>query len=416
MIAKTIKDFRNYIKNIDSLTFFLCLVWGRDLLGYANAVFLRIPLLKEVGEYAAEIILVIALLFCLRRLSKYITQGTALFYLFFLVAYVFTYVMFPQNSDFLDANAICLLTVLPFIFVGRTIDIDKLAKPFYVISFFYIVWRFFVIIFLKRDEREMGEFADYNMAAAYIFLPHLLMVTWHFLQKINILDAVGVVIGIIVLLGFGTRGPVFCLIVFVGLYFLFARSFKRRLLSTIIIIIVGTLAIVYVNSVFDVLSSATSYLSLSNRIFNQYEEGMLNSDSGRGLIQNTVLSATQQSGFFGLGICGDRVATGDNYSHNLVVEIIASFGYTIGSLLIISLVILTLLAWRRCGTQDRKGFFLVLLSYNLHLLLSSSYLQTPLFFFYIGFCVRLLQEKSKDIIYDKGNKVGRAAYLSQSAR
>ena len=63
----------------------------------------------------------------------------------------------------------------------------------------------------------MGEFSDYNMSAAYTFLPHLMMVTWHLLEKINVIDIVACLIGAVLLFGFGTRGPIFCMIIFVGL-------------------------------------------------------------------------------------------------------------------------------------------------------------------------------------------------------
>lgn len=407
------KLFKINFREIDKLTLFLCLIWGRDLLGYANAVFLRLPVLKEVGEYAGAIIIVIALLFCFRSFSKFITSGGLAFYFIFFALYLLTYSFFPRNIQFLDDNIVpFFLATLPFLFVGRAINIEKLDKPFYIISLVYILWKFCIIIVLKRDEREMGEFSDYNMSAAYTFLPHLMMVTWHLLRNNNVVDAVVCLIGAVLLFGFGTRGPIFCMIIFVGLFFLFSRTYKKQWLSILLIVVAVSMSIVYVNYVFDTLSSTTSNLGLSNRIFDQYEAGMLNSDSGRDLIQNTVLDATRQSGFFGLGICGDRVATGDNYSHNLFVEIISSFGYTLGSLLIIALVLFLIMAWRSSKTQEQKGFYIVLLSFNMHLLLSSSFMQTPLFFLMIGYCVRLIRDKKyKSRIYEKGNKNGRFAYV-----
>ena len=408
------KLFKIKFREIDKLTLFLCLVWGRDLLGYANAVFLRLPLLKEIGDYGREIILVIALLYCFRSFSKYITSGGVVFCILFFAYYLLTYLFFPNNTQYLDDNiGPFFLTTLPFLFVGRAINIEKLDKPFYFISLVYILWKFLVILVLKRDEREMGEFSDYNMSAAYTLLPHLMMVTWHLLRKINVVDIVGCLIGSVVLLGFGTRGPIFCMIIFVGLYFLFARTFKKKWLSIVLIVGAVSVSIVYVNYVYDTLSSTTSSLGLSNRIFYQYEEGMLNSDSGRGLIQKRVLDATRQSGFFGLGICGDRVATRGEYSHNLVVEIISSFGYTLGSLLIIALVLLLFIVWRSSKTQEQKGYYLVLLGLNIQLLLSSSFLQAPLFFLMIGYCVRLISDNKNEIhIYEKKKKTGCFAYVS----
>lgn len=396
--------FKIKFSEIDRLSVFLCLIWGHGLLGYANAVFLRLPVLKEVGEYATEIILVIALLICIRSISKYVTFGCVSFYFAWLIAFLLTYVFFPLNTAYLDENiAPFFLATLPLIFAGRAINVEKISKPFYVISIVYILWRFIIIFFLRRDEREMGEFSDYNMAAAYALLPHLLMVTWYLLKKINFIDVVVCLIGAILLLGFGTRGPVFCTIVFVGLYYLFAQSYKNRWLSTFIIIGVASLTIIFVDFAFDILGSTTSSLGLSNRIFFQYEEGMLNSDSGRSNIQNRILAAINEGGFFGLGICGDRAATRENYSHNLFVELISSFGYSIGIVLITSLLLFFYVTWRKCKTQDQKGFFLVLLSFNVHLLLSSSFLQTPLFFFFIGYCARIISEKKSisNALYEK---------------
>ena len=385
--------------NIDWLTVFLCMIWGRDLLNYANAVFLRLPVLKEFGEYASEIIIVITLLCCFRSISKHIKKGGVFFYFAWFIAYIFSY-FHINNGKFLDENfAPFFLTVLPMIFVGRAIDINKLDKPFYIISVIYVLWKVVMIVFLKSAEREMGEFTEYNMSAAYNFLPHLLMVTWHFLRKFNIRDFVVTIMGVIALFGMGTRGPVLCWIVFVAFYFLFAREYKRKVLSIMLIVGLATASLTYVNSVFDQLNYITTSLGLSNRIYKHMEEDMLDSDAGRDRISKTVLQATSESGIFGLGICGDRAATLDNnYSHNLFIEMIASFGYVLGFVLIAVLILYSFFAWRCCFSQEQKGFFLVLLSFNVHLFLSSSFLQTPLFFLFLGYCSRLIYDKRLNLV------------------
>lgn len=378
---------------IDWLTVFICMMWGRDLLNYANAVFLRLPVLKEFGEYGSEIIIVIVLIICLRSILKYITTGWAFFYFFWFVVYILSY-RHVNNIRFLDDNfAPFFLTVLPLIFVGRAIDIDKISKPLYYVSLVYVLWKFVMIVFLQSAEREMGEMAEYNMSAAYNLLPHLIMVTWHLCRKFNVKDLVATIMGVVILFGFGTRGPVLCWIVFIALYFLFARKYKRKVLSIAMIMVLAFASLTYVNVVFDTLSMTTRSLGLSNRIYKHMEDDMLNSDSGRERIHNIVLQATSEHEILGLGICGDRAATGDDYSHNLFIELMASFGFVLGPLMIAALIIYLFIAYRCCNTQDKKGFYLVLLSYNIQLLLSGSFLQTPLMFMFLGYCGRLIHDK-----------------------
>lgn len=389
---------RNIFRNIDWLTVFICMMWGRDLLNYANAVFLRLPVLKEFGEYASEILIVFVLILCFRSIFRYITRGWVFFYFFWFIAYILSY-RHINNGRFLDDNfAPFFLTVLPLIFVGRAIDIDKLSKPIYYVSLVYVIWKFVMIVFLQSAEREMGEMADYNMSAAYKLLPHLIMVTWHLCRRFNLIDLGATIAGVVILFGFGTRGPVLCWIVFIALYFLFAREYKRKVLSITVIVVLAFASLTYVNVVFDTLSMTTRSLGLSNRIYKHMEDDMLNSDSGRDRIHKVVLQATSEHEILGLGICGDRAATGDDYSHNLFIELIASFGYVLGPTMIAALIIFLFMAYRCCNTQDKKGFYLVLLSYNIQLLLSGSFLQTPLFFLFLGYCSRLIYDKRHNLV------------------
>lgn len=405
---------RIIFKRIDRLTVFLCMIWGSDLLNYANAIFLRLPVLKEIGEYASSIIVVMALLLCFRSISKYITKAGVVFFVFWLLAYLLSY-SHTNNTKFLD-NSIgpFFLTVLPLIFVGRAIDIDKLSKPFYYVSLIYIAWKFFVLLFFKSAEREMGEFSDYNMFAAYKLLPHLIMVTWHLFRKVNVVDACASVIGFVLLFGFGTRGPILCWIIFIALYFLLVKQYKRKIISMILIAGVAITTLTYVSFMFDTLNDSTRALGLSNRVYMQMDQGALNDDSGRSYIHKSILDATKESGILGMGICGDRAVTGDDYSHNLFIELIASFGYVFGSVLIIALLLYLFFAYRSCVTQEQKGFYILLLCFNAHLLLSSTFLQTPLFFLFIGWCGRLINDKnnSKNNLYGQGNQNCRITYVS----
>ncbi len=378
--------------NLNYTELFLCMLWGNKLMSYITAVCLRLPGLNLVARGVVPFILVIVFLLAHKEFFRRIKTSDTFFYFVCASIFLFTYILFPENSSYLDETiSPFLLSALPFVFVGRAFNMEKLAEPFYLISMLCVIIEGINVLVFEVAERAMSEY-QYDMHSAYVLLPHVLMVLWHFMKKINIIDLAVVLLGLFLMMGYGTRGAVLCVVVFAGLYFLFGIEGRKKWWYYLFVVAAASVAIYTLNSLLEVLDIGIQQVGLSTRIINAYEQDMLDDDSGRGIVHSQIKNALSTSNVFGLGVCGDRVATGGQYSHNIVYEFLASFGYILGPFLLVVLALFIYKAFRSCSSSDERGFLLLLIGEAFHLLLSDSFLQNSHFFILIGFSAKLIYD------------------------
>ena len=366
----------------------LCMFWGGPIMTFIKAIFIRVVGENIISLSIIPALFIIVFLLSWKNLSKCFSKGLIFFSLLCVLVFLLNYIFFPQNAEHLDDMAVpFLLLSLPIIFLGKAIDIQKMIKPFHVVSLLCIISIFLNVFFFERNEREMEGY-DYDMSAAYIILPHLMMSLWCLLRKINIVDAIACIFGVFLLLGYGSRGPVLSVIVFVGLYLiLFGFSKKKKWVS--VLIVVGVFfAFTNINNVINFVSLGLEHGSLSVRITDAYLSGDISNDSGREMIQRAILKPlSSDEGILGLGICGDRVVAGQ-YSHNFLIELWASFGYVLGTMVFLSLVGFLCWGWRR-GSGIEREFLIFLIAYLIHLFVSGTFLNSAFLFLTIGYCSRL---------------------------
>lgn len=379
------------IKKIDlsNAEIFLCMLWGGKLLSYITAICLRLPVINSIARSVVPVILAITFLYAFKEFSKSISRGNIAFYLISTFVFLTTFLFYPDNVYYLNMVIVdFLFASLPFVFVGRAININRLVQPFYIISLLVILAEAVNVLFLEIDERAMSGY-EYDMYTAFRMLPHFLMVLWHLMKKINLIDIAATLVGFFLLMGYGCRGAIVCAFFFVGIYLLFGREGKKKWWSYFLIIMVITGIIYAFNNLFSEINIGIEMFGLSSRIFNAYESDMLSDDSGRGAIQAIVIQSLKDSGPFGLGICGDRTVSG-SYSHNIIIEFLASFGWFLGIILLLALVILVYKAWHFCQTPEEKGFLLLLIGENAQLITSGSFLTSSFFFMLIGYSARII--------------------------
>lgn len=130
---------------------------------------------------------------------------------------------------------------------------------------------------------------------------------------------------------------------------------------------------------------------------------------GRDVITSGLLTAITKSPLWGLGLCGDSVYTATvvygyphatymtdwhylgNYAHNIVLELTSQFGILLGLGLFIGFVLILINAFRRTiRNKNMIQFELILLlsSILFSLMVSGSYLITPVFWILLGLAVK----------------------------
>jgi hypothetical protein len=101
--------------------------------------------------------------------------------------------------------------------------------------------------------------------------------------------------------------------------------------------------------------------------------------------------------FFGLGLFGSG-NYGIVYPHFLPLDFFCTFGYTVGSLLLLALTSLVAFAFYVARGTTVRTFILFLFSLSIiKLMLSSTFVMEPYFYMLIGVCV-------SEVLFFKGGK------------
>lgn len=368
------------------------IAWGAILLGYWRGINNHLPVLGTMTDELEWCIVLAPILLSLPRLWKRIKTSDHIFVFACLIFYLLNIQLFPQNADVLVNRLFSFsLLTLPYYYIGVTLDIKRFYKFFYYISVVAVFMCAFYELLYAQSASYTGDVdtSEYNMELAYSILPHVLMVSWRALKSFVILNIAPMLLGLMLLLSFGTRGPVICAIVFIAIYLLFIRPSKYQKTMRIITVACAVYAMSFLDQFMTFMQSMTFQLGMSTRIFDKYFEGELEDSSGRDYIRETLLRELSiDNSLFGHGVLGSYPYV-NTYPHNIVLEFLFSFGWVWGIAILFCIVYIIakmLINTHQCEINVTFGIILVIASI-LKLCFSSTFVDDALFFMLLGYCV-----------------------------
>lgn len=368
------------------------IAWGAILLGYWRGINNHLPVLGTITDELEWCIVLAPILLSLPRLWKRIKTSDHIFVFACLIFYLLNIQLFPQNADVLVNRLFSFsLLTLPYYYIGVTLDIKRFYKFFYYISVVAVFMCAFYELLYAQSASYTGDVdtSEYNMELAYSILPHVLMVSWRALKSFVILNIAPMLLGLMLLLSFGTRGPVICAIVFIAIYLLFIRPSKYQKTMRIITVACAVYAMSFLDQFMTFMQLMTFQLGMSTRIFDKYFEGELEDSSGRDYIRETLLRELSiDNSLFGHGVLGSYPYV-NTYPHNIVLEFLFSFGWVWGIAILFCIVYIIakmLINTHQCEINVTFGIILVIASI-LKLCFSSTFVDDALFFMLLGYCV-----------------------------
>lgn len=368
------------------------IAWGAILLGYWRGINNHLPVLGTMTDELEWCIVLAPILLSLPRLWKRIKTSDHIFVFACLIFYLLNIQLFPQNADVLVNRLFSFsLLTLPYYYIGVTLDIKRFYKFFYYISVVAVFMCAFYELLYAQSASYTGDVdtSEYNMELAYSILPHVLMVSWRALKSFVILNIAPMLLGLMLLLSFGTRGPVICAIVFIAIYLLFIRPSKYQKTMRIITVACAVYAMSFLDQFMTFMQLMTFQLGMSTRIFDKYFEGELEDSSGRDYIRETLLRELSiDNSLFGHGVLGSYPYV-NTYPHNIILEFLFSFGWVWGIAILFCIVYIIakmLINTHQCEINVTFGIILVIASI-LKLCFSSTFVDDALFFMLLGYCV-----------------------------
>lgn len=368
------------------------IAWGSILLGYWRGINNHLPVLGTMTDELEWCIVLAPILLSLPKLWKRIKTSDHIFVFACLIFYLLNIQLFPQNADVLVNRLFSFsLLTLPYYYIGVTLDIKRFYNFFYYISVVAVFMCAFYELLYAQSASYTGDVdtSEYNMELAYSILPHVLMVSWRALKSFVILNIAPMLLGLMLLLSFGTRGPVICAIVFIAIYLLFIRPSKYQKTMRIITVTCAVYAMSFLDQFMTFMQLMTFQLGMSTRIFDKYFEGGLGDSLGRDYIRETLLRELSiDNSLFGHGVLGSYPYV-NTYPHNIVLEFLFSFGWVWGIAILFCIVYIIakmLINTHQCEINVTFGIILVIASI-LKLCFSSTFVDDALFFMLLGYCV-----------------------------
>jgi hypothetical protein len=328
----------------------------------------------------------------------------------FYGSFLFTFFL-PNSPVFLgEVMAQFTFAILCYAVARSAIDyeilynaLSKLALP---ISLSVILQLVFFQSDLYVEDFQLVD--SYNQYQGYLALSAGIISLSNLMDRFNFLQLITFIISFSLIFIIGARGPVFCLILFYLIKLLLNNlvSFKGLFVIAISISFLSLVYLFYFKEIVEFASLWIQKFGLSSRLVEFINSDNFIEDENRNLITDLSINLIISNPLVGLGILRDRLVinsflVGDindakgNYPHNIFLELYLHFGLIFGSIFILNIFRLLYLAIIHNTNIFSKKIVLIFLGIGLFpLFFSNSYLNAPLFFMLIGFCVSINAKKT----------------------
>jgi len=239
-----------------------------------------------------------------------------------------------------------------------------------------------------------------NMDFSYRALPAVLIVfSGLFVKKADKSTIIFALMGVVLLLLQGTRGPLLCLAVYVCLMLYKKHGMGKFFfkVSAAVLIVTLLLSSQTIQNWLLNVSEQIDSTGYSSRFISMLVKGDISDDNGRDVIKEALLEEIQENPFQVRGMFADRQATRGlrnrqwnivypegTYAHSLWLEVIFDWGLLFGGVLLISIFLIVFRVIKKCSMVDAYIIMLFVCKGFVHLFLSGSYLDNTAFFFLIG--------------------------------
>lgn len=328
-----------------------------------------------IVKIGIKLVLAIMLLACIHKMD--IKTVRMFFWAYILCGLALLYsVLIGTSFKSLSSWAVTLTTVcLPLGVSAFAIREKNVLYKTMVKYSYYILIINIVDMFFTTDD-------FYNMHFSYSVLFVLMIHLNEFLNQKKKLFLILSIFEVSMIVLYGSRGALVCVVVFLVINVIRKNlEFRSKLLYLVSIFIASIGAYFAFNelspSIFQLLISK----GVSSRTINLLFSGnFLKHDSNRSIIWERAMELISQRPVFGWGIGGFTDALGAPYPHNLFLDLLLAFGYLIGGILIVTLIIIIIKAVYTAEQEERYLTF-IFVSIALVCLMFSGTVFTNYYFF-----------------------------------
>lgn len=368
------------------ITAFVYYLFIDHIVFFINAITLTLIGPSPIDTILVYIIFAILLL---RALPEIILSKINLLYLliYFIIAFsiLFGYMLYQTAYSYDLVLRVIFSSYLCIVIVSNINDLDylvvtllKSAKPLLIMM---------IIGFLLNQFVIGTEWLTNKMPFSYMFLSPVLLEIWNIKRKFNIKGLILIVISIMIMIIFGSRGPILSLVVyFILLFFTFHNVKEKFIKITLLFVLVLVLFSNYYE-ILDYIYNVGLKFGVESKVLSLLFQENIFFDNGRNLIYEKTWGLILESPILGKGMFADRYYFKGQYTHNIFLEILLNYGFIIGIIFIILLIYIIIKSfYSQSKTYKELIIFFISIGF-IPLLVSGSFWVQKEFFALITLCL-----------------------------
>lgn len=394
-----------------------------------RAALSRISLTSLTSSFTLITIYIPFLLACIVQPRKYI-KADVIFLFFFVFAFfgltlllhpeyeywyarpdygVWPYVLFPTNAMY------------GYLFVRLYDDPAKLKADIKVSGWIMYLYFFYQIISAlargywsgvagDNGEAELSYSVSFGYNVIFFTLPFL----HDAIHKKKATDILTSVVGLMMVITYGSRGPAMCIAIFlvleVVMEFKQMKNSPQKMICFICGAVLFILLYIFYDALFALLIDILMRTNSSSRLIAKLLNGTIASDSGRSVIWNAAVQMLKDNPW-GYGAMGSQHVISSyiyaGYPHSIILELMIDFGVIGGGILFVFLICHSFSILFRKKYSLWAGTFLPFFCTACSLFLSLCYWSNKAFWVCLGIGVNahyiLKSSKAKNLL-DKGQE------------
>lgn len=354
----------NFGKTIDvdlakGLGLHMVLIWGRVALVQGIPSALSYNSLLIVVCTMCLVMYYLYVFFIKHKCIPKVNQGAVLTAVFVLITLAFTFVMWPENKRYMDpiGNTI-FYEVCPFLILSMIRNVGAIYDPMVKASrVLIILCAISSIGIVGYGHTTVSAWSTYSMPLSYATLYAVMWLMCDFFNKRRTFTLVLIIVGVLILVIFGSRNPLLSVaayIVFNAIKNKNGKSWEKAMLIIALVII-----LIYGNQILISFNSIVQSFGIKSRTLSLFVEQRYFADD-RTMIHQNIFEVLNKNPL-GVGIAGD-VAQTHEFTHGLYVSILCTYGYYIGTLVLLVLGAVLLKAYIKSSGQNRDIYVIYLLS------------------------------------------------------
>lgn len=295
-----------------------------------------------------------------------------------------------------------VFSCLPLYLLGATVQLQEDEDLLALIGRCGVIVNGLLCIMAIFGLTSQFDVSEENQGTAYSMLPMVIITTINAVNKQKLLDWGLTIVGVILILSMGARGPIMAFTLFVlGYVFLFKRYKNNAFASRMMIISIGGLLLLFIDYFIEFLKSISSSLGMSTRVYDMVLGKEMVSTYNRDWLYDIVRDELNKNPVFGHGFFYDRTLFGmeaDSYAHNVFYEIYLDFGFYIGTALFI--IFFGMMIWdlkKYWNSTVCSLLFGLFCGFFVSFIFSGSIFLAPSFWFFVGVLVSAFRSKTRQI-------------------